>query len=82
MSEITMELVYGGAGPPDGEVAVVRLLGRLPGGWHYEQQHIGPVLIQLRIMAPLAGPADIEGAVVSALGDPALLNWRVLTADG
>lgn len=85
MSDVTVELVYGGAGPPDGEIAVVRLLGRLPGDWDYAQEHVGPVRIGLRITAPDTapdtGPAAVERAVLDALDDPALHHWRLLTVN-
>lgn len=80
MSEVTVKLVYGGGGPPDGEVAVVRLLGRLPGGWRYEQRHIGPVDIELRITAPHSDQGSISRAVTRALQDPALVDWRLTEA--
>ncbi|WP_182607496.1 hypothetical protein [Streptomyces alkaliphilus] len=73
--EVRVEVEHRGPGPPDGEIAVVRLLARMPSTWRYAHRAT-PGRLTLWIGGPGATPRRVGEVVVAALGDPALAAWH------
>ncbi|WP_217250828.1 hypothetical protein [Streptomyces sp. AC602_WCS936] len=71
-------LVCGRPGTAPAATAVVRLLGKLPGGWErsWRLDETGG-RIQLRIRPPAGSPGSaVQAWLAGALDDPALRAWR------
>ncbi|MBB0231464.1 hypothetical protein [Streptomyces calidiresistens] len=78
---VRVEVEHRGPGPPDGEIAVVRLLARLPASWRYAHR-VAPARVELWIEGPDATPGRVRDAVAAALDDPALAAWHGPASDG
>ncbi|MDB1086064.1 hypothetical protein PJ985_00510 [Streptomyces sp. ACA25] len=76
MTEVRVEIEADARAAPAAEIAVVRVLGRLPAVWSYGHD-VAPHRIRLRISAPGVAPGMVRAAVTAALADPALEPWRL-----
>ncbi|MFD4374095.1 hypothetical protein [Streptomyces sp. NPDC058486] len=67
-----------GAAP---ELAAIRFIALLPGGWQARLTACDATTAHLRLSAPATTtPAEAMTALGTTLADPALQNWQLTTA--